>query len=94
VLIETLWSLIDEKMSVMMSINRNVKRISGSVPIFFAELYTQAEFSFAAYSQLFKGISGTQYLSALQDGGNGMSAVQAGDFASKWHVVDQNTNAA
>jgi len=57
------------------------------------EYYMQAEFALAAYSNLTKGISGKDYTDALQDGGNGMSAVQAADFASKWLVVDQYNDA-
>ena len=54
-----------------------------------SEYYLQAELSLAAYSNLFTGITGQQYENALKDGGNGMSAAQAADFASKYTVIQQ-----
>jgi len=58
------------------------------------EYYNQAELALAAYSNLVPGMTKDAYITALKDDGNGMSTVQAADFASKWHVVDQNTDAA
>jgi hypothetical protein len=52
------------------------------------EYYNQAELAFAAYSDLVRGMTKDAYITALKDNGNGMSAVQAADFASKWLVVD------
>jgi hypothetical protein len=56
------------------------------------ESYIQAELALAAYSNLTQGISGTPYINALEANGNGMSATQAADFASKWNVVAQYTD--
>ncbi|HPB90977.1 MAG TPA: hypothetical protein PK372_00760 [Rugosibacter sp.] len=49
----------------------------------------QAEFSLAAYSQLYGGISTNDYINALIDQGRGMSADQADHFASTYSVAAQ-----
>ncbi|MBY0341249.1 MAG: hypothetical protein K2Q19_08810, partial [Rhodocyclaceae bacterium] len=55
-------------------------------------LYTEAELALAAYSTLYVGISRSDYVSALQQGGQGMSQSQAKKFADEWQVVDQYTD--
>ncbi|MBZ0093462.1 MAG: hypothetical protein K8F27_14730, partial [Sulfuricellaceae bacterium] len=52
-----------------------------------SEIYTEAELALAAYANLTAGISGKSYTDALEDGGKGMSPLQAADFASKWTVI-------
>lgn len=46
-----------------------------------ANFYKQSELSLAAYADLVTGISGQQFIDALKDGGNGMSATQASSFS-------------
>lgn len=53
------------------------------------DYYAQAEFSLAAYSQLYKGISTDDYVIALIDQGRGMAKDQATRFAATYSVVDQ-----
>ncbi|MHB1054138.1 MAG: hypothetical protein ACYCZT_13895 [Thiobacillus sp.] len=55
------------------------------------DYFKEAEFALASYANLFAGVAGDQLITALEDGGKGMSAVQAAAFASKWKVVDQYT---
>ena len=51
--------------------------------------FEQSELALAAYSELYKGISSDEYIRSLQNGGKGMSQVQAEVFAKKWRVLDQ-----
>ena len=53
------------------------------------EMHVQAELALAAYADLTSGISGQNYITALQQQGEGMSPAQAEQFASNWRVVDQ-----
>ena len=56
-------------------------------------IYEQSEFALAAYAKnLFSGISGDSYLSALEDSGNGMSVKQSTKFAETYTVIDQYTD--
>jgi len=54
-----------------------------------SDIYTNAELSLAAYSNLTTGISGAVYTDALQNDGSGLSEKQANIFASEWYVVTQ-----
>lgn len=54
-----------------------------------AEYFTQTELALAAYSNLTAGMFGKDYADALQGGGNGISATQATEFASKWSDLAQ-----
>ncbi len=51
--------------------------------------FTLAELALAAYSNLFKGISKDDYITALENGGDGLSIPQAENFAANWTVIDQ-----
>ncbi|MDP1735625.1 MAG: hypothetical protein Q8L44_14795, partial [Sulfuritalea sp.] len=53
------------------------------------EMHVQAELALAAYANLTFGISGQNYIAALQQQGEGMSPTQAAAFAERWTVVDQ-----
>jgi len=55
------------------------------------ELYTQSLLAQAAYADLQAGRPDTN---ALQGGGDNMTLQQANDFAEKWTVVDQYTDAS
>jgi len=59
-----------------------------------ADYFKQAELAFAAYANLFSGISGDDFKIALEDGGKGMSPAQAQRFSENWLVVDQYTDPA
>jgi len=59
-----------------------------------SEIFDNAELSLAAYAELNIGSTNTlQNISALQQGGDGMTQTQAEEFALRWpEVVDQYTN--
>jgi Ca2+-binding RTX toxin-like protein len=57
-----------------------------------AESYKQAELALAAYSNLVPGMTKDAYITALKDGGKGMSDVQARHFVDTWALVDQYTD--
>jgi len=54
-----------------------------------SDSFKQAELELAAYSDLDQGMQLGQYISTLQDGGEGLSESQAIKFASTYHVVDR-----
>ena len=54
------------------------------------DLYDQAELALAAYANLFAGISGGDYVRALEIAD--MSSSQAAQFSERWLVLDQYTH--
>jgi hypothetical protein len=58
------------------------------------QYFQQAELALAAYSNLTTGMSLVAYVTALQQGGKGMSTAQAQKFAEAWRVVEQYTDSA
>lgn len=58
------------------------------------ESYKQAELALAAYSNLMPGMTMDAYITALRDGGQGMTPTQAAAFATAYMVVDQYTDPA
>ena len=54
--------------------------------------FEQAELALAAYSNFTPEMRPDEYVTALEDNGNGMTAVQATRFASTWRVVTQYTD--
>src|SRR3546814_3456546 len=55
-----------------------------------ANYLNHAELALAAYADLSPSMSKFQYEEALKQNGKGMSATQAADFASRWHVLEQS----
>ncbi len=51
--------------------------------------YKYAEFAFASYSNMIKGMIRPDYIDALIDGGDGMSQKQAETFANTYTIIDQ-----
>lgn len=54
--------------------------------------FEQAELALAAYSNFTPEMRPDEYVTALEDNGNGMTAAQATRFASSWRVVTQYTD--
>ncbi|MBS0423622.1 MAG: hypothetical protein JSR71_04150 [Proteobacteria bacterium] len=54
-----------------------------------SDSFKQAELALTAYSDLDQGMQLGQYISTLQDGGEGLSESQAIKFASTYRVVDR-----
>jgi hypothetical protein len=50
------------------------------------QYFQQAELALAAYSNLTTSMSLVAYVTALQQGGEGMSTAQAQKFAEAWRV--------
>ena len=51
--------------------------------------YKYAEFAFASYFNMIKGMVRQDYIDALIDGGDGMSQKQAETFANTYTIIDQ-----
>ena len=57
------------------------------------QFFQQSELALASYAKnLFPGISGDLYQTALEDGGQGFAPSQAQQFALTWRVLDQYTD--